>query len=317
MKSYQHVKSFLIGSLLLTAFGWLGAADTVEVKGLITGRSGASLILKTSNSPALIVLLTDETQVGQIQGLLKFRNKEMPLTFLIPGLAVQVEATHDENNQLVAKSVKFKGDDLKRAQAIQAGLQQTSGQAKQNAADIEKHNADLQAQNEALKQQQEQMRQHGAEMAAQQQRIAENKAAVDAAIARFGQLDDYYIFDEVTVLFANGKSDLDPKYNSQLLQLGEKAKKIQGYMIEIKGYASSVGNTAFNQQLSEDRAENVANFLVQQAHIPFTNMVAPGGMGESQQVGDEKTVEGQAQNRRVVVRVLQNKGIAGIQVGGF
>jgi outer membrane protein OmpA-like peptidoglycan-associated protein len=41
-------------------------------------------------------------------------------------------------------------------------------------------------------------------------------------------------------------------------------------------------------------------------------MLAPGAMGESDQVGTDKTVEGQAENRRVVVRVLQNKAIAGI-----
>jgi OOP family OmpA-OmpF porin len=41
-------------------------------------------------------------------------------------------------------------------------------------------------------------------------------------------------------------------------------------------------------------------------------MLAPGAMGESHQVGNDKTAEGEAQNRRVVVRILQNKGIAGI-----
>jgi OmpA-OmpF porin, OOP family len=42
-------------------------------------------------------------------------------------------------------------------------------------------------------------------------------------------------------------------------------------------------------------------------------MLAPGAMGESDQVATGKTVEGQAQNRRVVVRVMQNKAIAGVQ----
>ena len=41
-------------------------------------------------------------------------------------------------------------------------------------------------------------------------------------------------------------------------------------------------------------------------------MLAPGAMGESEQVGADKTVEGQAANRRVIVRVLQNKAIAGV-----
>jgi outer membrane protein OmpA-like peptidoglycan-associated protein len=150
----------------------------------------------------------------------------------------------------------------------------------------------------------------------QQAKIAENKAAVDAAVARFGQLDDYYIFDELTVYFDNGKVKVDPKYNPQLMALTDKAKTIEGYMIEVKGYASSTGSAALNQKLSEDRANAVTNLLLQQGHVPLTRMLAPGAMGESEQVGNEKTTEGQAENRRVVVRVLQNKAIAGASLGG-
>ena len=149
-------------------------------------------------------------------------------------------------------------------------------------------------------------------MQQQQQQITANKAAIDAAVARFGQLDDYYILDEVTVYFANGKVNVEPSYRPQLLALAEKAKTINGYLIEVKGYASAVGSITLNQRLSEDRADAVTNILVQQGHIPLTRMLAPGAMGESHQVGNDKTAEGQAENRRVVVRVLQNKGIAGI-----
>jgi outer membrane protein OmpA-like peptidoglycan-associated protein len=87
-------------------------------------------------------------------------------------------------------------------------------------------------------------------------------------------------------------------------------------MIQVKGYASSTGSAALNQKLSEDRANNVANFMQQQGHITLitlTNMLAPGAMGESRQVGNDNTAEGEAENRRVVVRLLQDKGIAGIQ----
>jgi hypothetical protein len=41
-------------------------------------------------------------------------------------------------------------------------------------------------------------------------------------------------------------------------------------------------------------------------------MLAPGAMGESEQVGKDKTTDTEAENRRVVVRILQNKGIAGL-----
>lgn len=122
-----------------------------------------------------------------------------------------------------------------------------------------------------------------------------------------------HIFDEVAVYFPNGKTNVDPKYTPQLLALADKAKTVEGHVIEVKGYASSAGNAAFNQELSEDRAANVTNILVQQGHIPLTRMLTPGAMGESHQVGNDKKEKGQAENRRVVIRLLQNKGIAGIQ----
>ena len=274
------------------------AAQSLKVEGLIKARNGETMIVQTSESPNLVVLLTDDTDVGQVQGALKVRRKEMSMAALIPGLAVKVEGTYNNDNQLVAKSVSFKGNDLERAKSIQAGLHENKELTQQQQAELEKHNAELKAQNQALQQ--------------QQQQIAANKAAVDAAVARFGQLDDYYIFDEVTVYFANGKVKVDPKYSPQLLALAEKAKTINGYMIEVKGYASSVGSVELNQKLSEDRADVVTRILLQQGHIPLTRMLAPGAMGESHQVGNDKSAEGQAENRRVVVRVLQNKAIAGI-----
>jgi outer membrane protein OmpA-like peptidoglycan-associated protein len=278
----------LIGLVLVSST--VAAQNIRKFEGLIKARNGDTMVLQTPDSRDLVVVLTDNTQVGQEQGLFKARRKEMSMAALIPGLRVKLEGTYETQTRVVAKSVSFKGDDLEKAQAIQAGLHETQAQAQQNKEELEKHNAALQQ---------------------QQQQIAANQAAIDAAVARFGQLDDYYILDEVTVYFANGKVDIDPKYTPQLLALAEKAKTVNGYMIEVKGYASSVGSTALNQQLSEDRADAVTNILLQQGHVSLTRMLAPGAMGESHQVGNNETEQGQAENRRVVVRVLQNKAIAG------
>jgi OOP family OmpA-OmpF porin len=290
---------------LIVLFSTSTAAQSTKVEGIIKARNGDTMILQAASSPNIVVLLTDSTEVGQVQGVFKARRKQMSMAALVPGLQVKVEGTYDNQNQLVAKSVSFKGNDLEDAEKIQAGMHETKVQVQQNQAELEKQNAALKAQNEALQQQQAQLTEH-------QAKIAANKVAVDAAIARFGQLDDYYIFDELTIYFDNGKIKVDPKYNPQLAALADKAKTIDGYMIEVKGYASSVGSVTLNQRLSEDRANAVTNILVQQGHIPLTRMLAPGAMGESHQVGNDKTAEGQAENRRVVVRVLQNKGIAGI-----
>jgi outer membrane protein OmpA-like peptidoglycan-associated protein len=269
-----------------------------KIEGVIKGRSGSKIILQTADSPKVVVLLTESTDVGQVQGVFKARKKEMSMAALIPGLPIKVEGTYDAENQLVAKTVRFKGNDLERAQNMQAGLAETRETAEQNKADLEKANAALKAQQEALTE--------------QERKIAANKAAIAAATARFGQLDDYYILDEVTVYFGNGKVKVDPKYNPQLVTLARKAKGINGYVIQVKGYASASGSADLNQKLSEDRANNVTTILLQQGHVPLTNMLAPGAMGESHPIDRDKTTDAEAENRRVVVRILQNKGIAGL-----
>jgi outer membrane protein OmpA-like peptidoglycan-associated protein len=283
-------------------------AQNDKAQGLITGRSGDTMTVQTQDSSTVVVVLTDDTQVAQIQGIFKARRKEMSMAALIPGLQVQVQGTYNDKKQLVATSIKFKGNDLEDAQTIQAGLQPTKEQIQQTQQQLEEQKAALQRQEQEM---QQQLQQQQKQMALAQEKIDANKAAIEAANKRFGQLDDYNILDEVTVLFGNGKVALDPKYNQQLLDLAAKAKTITAYTIQVKGYASSVGSAALNQKLSEDRANSVTQFLQQQGHIPLTNMLAPGAMGESRQIGSDKTADGQAENRRVVVRILQNKGIAG------
>ena len=266
-----------------------------QVKGVINGRNGATMTVQSQEGGNVTVVLTPSTQVEEPEGI--FREKHLSMTALVPGLAVEVKGSFNAQNQLVADDVKFNGSALKTAEDIQAGLTPTKDQVQQNQKQI-------QAEQQKLQQEQQQL-------TAEEQKTAANKAAIAAANKRFGELGDYNILDEVTVYFANGKITIDPKYKPQLQQLAEKAKTITAYMIQVKGYASSVGSVALNQKLSEDRANNVTQFLQQQGHIPLTNMLAPGAMGESRQVGSDKTAEGQAENRRVVVRILQNKGIAG------
>jgi outer membrane protein OmpA-like peptidoglycan-associated protein len=299
MTSFNSHRIPLVAALTFSLIAFFSAtAQSTKVEGLIKARKGDTMILQTSDSPNLVVLLTDSTQVGQVQGVFKARRKEMSMAALVPGLQVKVQGIYDNQNQLVAKSVSFKGNDLEDAEKMQAGMHESKVEAQKQKEELAKQQA-------ALQQQQ-------AQLTEQQQKIAANKVAIDAAVARFGQLDDYYILDAVTVYFDNGKTKMDPKYNPQLLALAEKAKNVEGYVIEVKGYASAVGSVSLNQRLSEDRANSVTNILIQQGHIPLTRMLAPGAMGESHQVGNDKTAEGQAENRRVVVRVLQNKAIAGI-----
>jgi OmpA-OmpF porin, OOP family len=302
MKIDRLAKITLLAS---TAFCVLVLAGSVasaqSVQGVINGRSGATMTLQTADAPKLVVLLTPTTQVDEVEGVFHGRKKQMVMTALIPGLPVQVTGSTNAQGQLVADSVKFKGSDLKAAQDAQAGLQPVEAQV---AANQQQDQAALAAQKAALAAQQ-------AQLSVEDQKIAANKAAIAEDNKRFGELGEYNILNKVTVLFANGKVTLDEQYKPQLQQLAEKAQTVTGYVIQVKGYASAVGSAALNQKLSVERANAVSEFLEQQGNIPLTNMLAPGAMGTSKQVAPDSTTEGQAENRRVVVLVLQNKGIAG------
>ena len=128
---------------------------------------------------------------------------------------------------------------------------------------------------------------------------------------RFSELGKYDVQAEATVRFAVSSTKVSAEDQEQLKKLAQTAIGLNGYLIEVKGFADSSGNAIMNEQLSEDRAEAVVGYLVQQCHVPVHRIVAPGAVGEYQPVASNETKEGRAQNRRVEVKVLLNKGIAG------
>ena len=121
-------------------------AQSIQVQGVISGRSGATMTLQSPDNPKQVVLLTDDTDVEEVQGIFHARRKQMGLTALIPGLPVQLQATYNAQGQLVADTVKFKGNDLKTAEDQQAGLQPTEQQVQANQQQIQKSEQELAAQ---------------------------------------------------------------------------------------------------------------------------------------------------------------------------
>lgn len=287
-KAGCNTKEVLVTALLLLTAG-IAMADPVRIKGVIDGRSGSTMTVKSPDAGSVTVLLTAATKVDEMEAILV--TGRLAPTALVPGLKVTVEGSFDANKQLVADKVLFQASDLQTAQDIQAGLAPVQQQ--------------LAAQQKEIQAQQ-------AASAAHQAEIDANRKAIAEANKRFGELGDYNILGEVTVLFGNGQTAIEPQYKPQLLKLAQQAKGIKGYVISVQGYASKVGSAALNQKLSAERAANVTAFMEQEGKIPLTNMLAPGAMGTSKQVAPDATTEGQAENRRVVVRILQNKAIAGV-----
>jgi outer membrane protein OmpA-like peptidoglycan-associated protein len=305
MKKTRIARIASIATLSLIALVLLcGVAGAQTINGVINGRSGATMSVQTQDAGNVVVVLNDFTTVEDVSGVFHARRKQMGLTVLVPGLQVQVQGNYNAQNQLVANTIKFNGKNLQTATDIQAGVTPVEQQEQAQQQKLAQQQAQLQQQQAALTKEQQQQ-------AADQAKIAANQAAIAAVNKRFGELGDYNIWDEVTVYFGNDKVTVDPQYQPKLMALCQKAVTVTGYVIQVKGYASAVGSAALNQKLSQERAANVTDFLDQQCHIPLTNILAPGAMGTSRQVAPDTSVEGQAENRRVVVRVLQNKGIAG------
>ena len=82
-------------------------------------------------------------------------------------------------------------------------------------------------------------------------------------------------------------------------------------MIEVQGYASAIGSPTLNQRLSSERADAVLSIIQQSGSVPLTRILAPAAMGTTNQRASNHTRRGQAENRRVTVTVLVNKGITG------
>jgi outer membrane protein OmpA-like peptidoglycan-associated protein len=104
-----------------------------------------------------------------------------------------------------------------------------------------------------------------------------NAADVQMVNQRVSDLDDYNTVAEAVIYYPMGQSALDDAAKADLDKLVSLAQSTDGYMIEIAGYASKTGTKEANQQLSEDRASAVANYLRNHGNIPMRRILAPAG----------------------------------------
>jgi len=113
------------------------------------------------------------------------------------------------------------------------------------------------------------------------------------------------------VKFNVGSAAISANDEQQLKDLAQSATGLTGYIVEVMGFADSTGNAAMNTTLSEQRAKAVVTYLIQQGGVPIRHIVAPGAMGEYGAAASNESKAGRAENRRVEVKILVNKGIAG------
>jgi len=284
--------------------------EKAKVKGMIRTRTGETLIVKTPNGDTTVVL-TDDTTTKDDKGLFGLDKEIFSNAVLIPGLKVKVDGTSDDQGRVVAKTITVDGDDLETAEMIQAGLHPTAEQVSANMQAIEANRQGVAANKVQLAAHKEAIETNQQNIAANRQQIEQNIKDIDENTQRFTALADFDVKNQATVKFDVGSTKLDAKDKEALKQLADSAAGIKGHLVEVIGYTDSTGNAAMNTKLSEDRAKEVVTYLIQQCGVASRRIVAPAAMGEYGAAAGNETKEGRAENRRVEVKVLVNKGIAG------
>lgn len=287
------------------------AGDQTEVKGMITTRTGETLIVSGPDGNVTVVL-TDETKTQDRKGLFGLDKQQLSNTVLIPGLKVRVEGTSDDQGRIVAKTITTDGDDLETAEMIQAGLHPTAEQVAANMQAIETNRQGVAANRQGIAANKTQLASQKQDISANKQQIDQNIKDIEEHTQRFTALSEYDVKGQATVRFDVGSSKISSEDQDQLKQLAQTATGLKGYIVEVVGYTDSTGSAAMNTKLSERRAQAVVTYLMQQCNVPVRHIIAPGAMGEYGAVATNETKAGRAENRRVDVKVIVNKGIAGI-----
>ncbi|HXC96263.1 MAG TPA: OmpA family protein [Edaphobacter sp.] len=148
-------------------------------------------------------------------------------------------------------------------------------------------------------------------LAAGQSADAANKAAqeaynrVDTLNGVVANLDNYKQLSDVSVTFAFDKSVLTASDKAQLDDFAANLTKARGYILTLTGGTDSVGDAQYNYQLSQRRADAVANYLQSKYNIPPHKFYLVG-IGKDQEVASNTTSAGRAKNRRVEIKLMSN-----------
>ncbi|MBV9500572.1 MAG: OmpA family protein [Acidobacteriaceae bacterium] len=288
----------ILGAFVALSIG-IAAAQTqsvqqgqpLKVKGVISSRNGPDMAVTEGDGTRIVAVLDDGTQVQMKEGHFGFRKKHIDLTLLLPGLRMEVEGTGNASGQLIAQKVTFTEADLQAAREIQAGT-----------APVESQEQQLSAEQQKLKQQEASLAQK------EQQTDADARNAqqsANLANQRISELNSYTTKYKTDVYFGNDQISLSPEGKQSLASLASQALSTNAYMVQIAAYASRTGSAQLNEELSNERADAVIAYLRQSGHIPLYRILAPAAMGASSAAGSDPAL-----NRRVVVKVVVNEGIA-------
>jgi len=252
----------------------------MKFRGVVIDRNGDSFTIRDRTRTDYQVLITDQTSVKTYGGFLS-GGKKYPVTDILRGLIVEVEGRGDSQGQLVADKIRFRESDMRAALTTDTRVGPVEENQQKIAGQID-------------------------ELYAVAQEARQEVTRVDE---RVSALDEYDATETVAVTFRVNSAVLSPEAKHQLDDFAAKALAGKNYMIEIAGHTDSTGGEAKNMHLSRARADSVVEYLTVNHHIPARRFITPMGYGKSAAVADNSTAAGRAQNRRVEVKMLVNRGL--------
>jgi outer membrane protein OmpA-like peptidoglycan-associated protein len=140
----------------------------------------------------------------------------------------------------------------------------------------------------------------GAYMDAQERKLRAQTAGTGIDVVRQG--DELLLRMPSGITFATNQSAIQPQFQTTLDQVASTLAEYPKTMIDVLGHTDSDGTEAYNQTLSERRAQSVSAYLA--SHGVASVRMATIGYGETRPIASNETVDGKAQNRRVEIKIV-------------
>ena len=207
-------------------------------------------------------------------------------TLIVPLLAASVSLAGCAKKSYVQREV---AEVNKKVDAVSAEVEKTQQRVQQNEAQIDSVDKSAQA---------------GIGEAKGSATAAMSKAQ-DAERAAKGKLIYTVTLSNDKVRFPVNKAEISDEAKSMIDEAVEPlVKSNRGVYFEIEGHTDSTGDAAYNFKLGEERALAVRDYMAKTYQVAL-NRLSVISYGDEKPVTDNKTREDRAQNRRVVIRVLE------------
>ncbi len=284
------------------------SGQKMKIKGVVTRRDADTFTVRDANNVDTVVRLTDRTSVKTHGGFLR-GGANYAQTSILRGLNLEVEGHGDSSGTLLADKIRFNESDMRTARAVESRatpLEERATNTETKLTQVEQNAQRLSGQLDELAAVANTAK--GGAKAAQETADAA-VAGVNETNERISALDDYVPQTTTSVNFKVNSFMLSPDEKTKLDDIATRALNTKGYVIEVAGFTDSTGGLQKNKILSQHRADAVIQYLVENHQIPLRRIITPYGYGKLNPIADNTTREGRAQNRRVEVKLLVNKGL--------